>query len=161
MGMNFFCCRALELLRRAPVNSGLWGFLRLGRNVLLLPLVAAVFSVNAAEPVLLWQIGKPDNDNREFALAPNRYAEFREDGFFVVGRSEAKRDWPYAHPGPDDSWAGGRPHTFNILFGLKTLPQAGDCRLLVDLNDTQSRQAPRLRIEINGKAFDRDRKSVV
>ena len=154
MGMNTFCCRALELFGRARANAALLGCFRLSRN-LLLPLAAAVLSANAADPVLLWQIGKPDNDNREFALAPNRYAEFREDGFFVVGRSEAKRDWPYAHPGPDDSWAGGRPHTFNIVFGLKAPPQPGDCRLLVDLNDTQSRQAPRLRIEINGKAFDR------
>ena len=54
----------------------------------------------AAEPALLWQIGKPDNDNREFALAPNRYNEFRDDGFFVVGKSEPQRDWPYVHPGP-------------------------------------------------------------
>ena len=32
---------------------------------------------------LLWQIGRPDTNNAEFALAPNGYAKFREDGFFV------------------------------------------------------------------------------
>ena len=34
---------------------------------------------------MLFQIGNPDGDNAEFALAPNRYSEFREDGFFVGG----------------------------------------------------------------------------
>ena len=34
----------------------------------------------------LWQIGQPDTNNAEFALAPNGYGKFRDDGFFVVGR---------------------------------------------------------------------------
>ena len=57
---------------------------------------------------LLWQIGSPDNDTREFALAPNHYDQFREDGFFVVGSSDPARDWPYVQPGPADGWAGAR-----------------------------------------------------
>ena len=118
-------------------------------------LLAAVPVLHAEPGGLLWQIGKPDNDNREFALAPKGYVEFREDGFFVVGRSDAKRDWPYVHPGPHDAWAGGRQHTFTILFGLKNPPRSGDARLTLDLIDTQGKTPPELRIEVNGKAFAR------
>ncbi len=120
------------------------------RNSWLLLLLAITTSAPAQTPALLWQIGKPDNDDREFALAPNRYGEFRADGFFVVGKSDAKRDWPYVHPGPHDSWAGGRPHTFSIMFGLKSAPANGDCKLRLDFVDTQSRSAPELRLTING-----------
>ena len=103
----------------------------------------------------LWQIGKADNDTRGLALAPAGYARFAEDPLFIVGASEAARDWPYVHPGPSDAWAGGRQHTFTIAFGLSAPPKGGECRLVVDLVDTQSRTPPRLRIAVNGKASDR------
>ncbi len=98
----------------------------------------------------LWEIGKPDGDDREFALAPKGYAQFKEDGFFVVGRSEAQRDWPYVQPGPGDAWAGGKPHTFTVMFGLKQTPKTGECQLLVNLVDTHSRANPELLFSLNG-----------
>jgi len=113
----------------------------------------AASALAEAEKPLLWQIGKQDKDTREFALAPGNYAGFQGDGFFVVGQSDPKRDWPYVHPGPTDAWAGSRPHTFTIVFGLKSPPKEGACRLLFDLADTQQPQPPALRIEVNGKAF--------
>jgi len=116
--------------------------------------LAAAFG-RAQDAALLWEIGKADNDDREFALAPNQYAKFSQDGFFVVGQSDAKRDWPYVHPGPEDGWAGGRPHTFTIAFGLKAAPQAGAGRLIFDFVDTQGKIPPKLRIQVNGKAFER------
>lgn len=110
----------------------------------------------AADPTtFLWQIGQPDNTNREFALAPNRYREFRDDGFYVVGQSETKRDWPYVHPGPSDSWAGGKQHTFTVLFGLKSAPTQGQCRLQFDLLDTQNAAPPKLKVQLNGHGFER------
>ncbi|MCX6905659.1 MAG: polysaccharide lyase family protein, partial [Verrucomicrobia bacterium] len=108
---------------------------------------------DAPRPGLLWQIGQPDHDDREFALAPNRYHEFRDDGFFVVGRSEAKRDWPYVQPGPHDAWAGGRPHTFSIVFGVKEAVVDGTCNLRIDLVDTQGKTPPELRVDVNGREF--------
>ncbi|MEW6235692.1 MAG: polysaccharide lyase family protein [Candidatus Omnitrophota bacterium] len=108
----------------------------------------------AEETALLWQIGKPDRNNSEFALAPNQYDRFSEDGFFIVGQSEAKLDWPYAHPGPADSWAGGREHVFAIVFGLKNAPSAGQCKLKFDLLDSQNQSPPKLRIEINDRTYD-------
>jgi len=109
----------------------------------------------AGRAEVLWQIGKADNDTRELALAPNGYAKFSRDALFIVGRSEARKDWPYVHPGPADAWAGGRQHTFSIAFGLKAAPKAGKCRLILDLVDTQGQVPPRLRISINAHGVER------
>ncbi len=108
---------------------------------------------HAAETQTLWSIGGSDNTNGEFALAPNRYAEFRHDGFYAVGQSDSQRDWPYVHPGPQDGWAGGRKHTFRVLFGLEAAPNEGACQLHLDLLDTQHQIPPRLQIRVNGQQF--------
>jgi hypothetical protein len=115
---------------------------------------ALVQSAPASELTPLWQIGKADGSNAEYALAPGGYAQFKSDGFFVVGGSDPRRDWPYVQPGPVDGWAGGRPHTFIVLFGLKVLPAAGDCRLQFNLLDTHSTNPPKVRVEVNGRAFE-------
>ena len=101
----------------------------------------------------LWEIGKADNDTREFALAPGGYADYSADGFFIVGESNPARDWPYVHPGPTDPWAGSQPHTFTIAFALDAAP-AGDAVLNVALVDTQAKSPPRLTIRVNGKATE-------
>ncbi|MCY3021686.1 MAG: polysaccharide lyase family protein [Planctomycetota bacterium] len=124
-------------------------------SILLALGLLAVAAFGAEEAKTLWEIGKSDNNNAEFALAPGSYAQFKDDGFYVVGQSDPKRDWPYVHPGPADGWAGGGQHTFTIAFGLKAAPQGGDCKLVVDLLDTQGKTPPKLRIEINAKAFER------
>ena len=125
-----------------------------GLGLFALALLSALGTM-AAEPTphLLWSIGKPDGDDREFALVPGRYREFREDGFFVVGRSDAGRDWPYVHPGPHDDWAGSRSHTFTVVFGLKKLTATGESRLRIALVDTQNRTPSDLKIAINGQEF--------
>jgi len=119
--------------------------------VLSIAMVAAA-PVAAEETKLLWQIGARDNDTREFALAPGGYAGYGEDAMFFVGRCDPKQHWPYCHPGPDDSWAGGRAHTFTILFALKD-KVTGDCRLTIDLADTHGRAPPKLLVKVNGHAF--------
>jgi alpha-mannosidase len=118
--------------------------------------LAAALAHSASAPDLapLWQIGKADGSNAEFALAPGGYAQCKSDGFFVVGESDPGRDWPYVQPGPVDGWAGSRPHTFLVLFGLKVLPAAGDCRLQLDLLDTHSTNPPKVRMEVNGRTFE-------
>src|SRR5215813_4694112 len=91
-------------------NSSAFGFQILWPIAIGLVLGAPSVSPGQNTLAPLWEIGKPDRQDVEFALAPNRYHQFREDGFFVVGRSQAERDWPYVHPGPSDGWAGGRQH---------------------------------------------------
>ena len=106
----------------------------------------------AQERKLLWQIGKADNNSAEFAFAASGFPSYDRDGLFIVGRSDPKRDWPYAHPGPADLWAGGTAHTFTIYFGLRASRGAG--RLVVDLADTHRLRPPTLRIEVNGRRFE-------
>ena len=97
--------------------------------------------VTAAGPMTLWQIGAPDNGDAEFALAPQGYQQFKEDGFFVVGRSDAKIAWPYVHPGPLDGWAGNRRHVFTVV-GLTRdqVNSGGDPAVYITLPDAQKLQ---------------------
>jgi len=110
------------------------------------------FRSSAAEAgsAFLWQIGAPDGGDKEFALAPDQYANFHDDGFFVVGQSDPGKDWPYCQPGPSDAWAGGRTHTFAVIFGIASPPTAGSCKLRVKFVDTHGRAAPELKISLNG-----------
>jgi hypothetical protein len=137
-----------------------WRKRNLVSNILLFLAAFTSFSVaqNAAvpepgPPEFLWQIGKPDHNNAEFSLAPDRSFQFNADGYYIVGRSQSGESWPYVHPGPQDHWAGSRPHTFSVLFGLEKAPGAGECRLRFRLLDTHSQAPPRLRVEVNGTVF--------
>ena len=127
----------------------------LGLVCALLATVSASFPARAAEGQWLWQIGVPDTNNTEFALAPGQWGKFRDDALFVVGQSDPKTEWPYVQPGPNDNWAGSRQHTFTVLFGLKAVPKAGQCRLEVWLLDTHSSGAPKLEVQVNGRSFEK------
>ena len=112
-----------------------------------------------AEAKVFWQIGKADNNTSEFALGPdksNQYSvTFPHGALFVAGQSEGKQDWPYIQPGPADSWAGGKSHTFRIIFGLSKTPGEGECELVLDFVDTHSTQPPKLAIKVNEAQFER------
>lgn len=101
----------------------------------------------------LWQIGKPDNGVSEFAGSLDQASKFEKDGIFVVGRSREKTDWPFAHPGPDDSWAGGRQHSFSVLFGIKDLTSTDSCHLQFRLADTHEQVRDELSITVNGHPY--------
>ncbi|HEX4121856.1 MAG TPA: polysaccharide lyase family protein [Verrucomicrobiae bacterium] len=121
-------------------------------------LAAALLAWNccADEPSkLLWQIGRADHKDAEFALAPDGFDHFRKDGVFFVGESDPKKDWPYAQPGPVDSWGGRRQHTFTILFNLARDLESGEGELRLDLVDARQNNPPTVRIEIDGESFDR------
>ncbi|HOD51391.1 MAG TPA: polysaccharide lyase family protein [Candidatus Hydrogenedentes bacterium] len=107
----------------------------------------------AAEPVLLWEIGSRDNDTQDLALGRDRYAEFSEDPFFVVGQSDAAAVWPYCHPGPQDAWAGNRQHAFTIVFGLATVPTEPS-KLILDFADAHPGAPPVMRVDVNGHQTD-------
>ncbi len=118
-------------------------------TLLLLPCLSAPVFASAAEAAPLWQIGKADNDTADLALGPKGYQQLEADALYVVGHSEARRDWPYVLPGPSDAWAGSRQHDFAILFALKEKPAAA-CKLTIDLVDTQGIIPPRLAVLVNG-----------
>ena len=117
---------------------------------LCLPLFFATQPAFSADGDLtaLWQVGQADQKGAEFALGPDHYNQYSAEGFYVVGRSSAQSDWPYIQPGPADSWAGGRPHPFEIVFGLQKAPTAAS-RLDIRLLDTQDTIPPRVQVKIN------------
>lgn len=114
---------------------------------------------------IIWQIGMKDSSAVEFALAPGDYKEFLnhdfgwEDRFFLVGKSNPKEDFPYILPGPDDAWggtsrtAGIRTHVLNILFRMKSVPDRGDWKLIIDILDTQKDRPPYFKATVNGKSW--------
>jgi len=117
--------------------------------VLLFIFVAS--SLNCQAQKTLWQIGTSDNNYGEFALSPNQYNQFKTDGIFIIGKSDAKTTWPYVHPGPSDGWAGSREHSFSIHFGIAAPVENGQCQLILDLVDTHSNIQDQLKIQLNGK----------
>jgi alpha-mannosidase len=120
----------------------------------ILPIVLLLATCQFAAAQWLWQIGKEDGQYKEFALAVQGIHQYQSDPLFVVGRSDAAKDWPFIQPGPSDPWAGKTSHTFSIVFGLAKQPSAGDCILHVALVDTHPEGPPMLNIFINGKEFD-------
>ncbi len=111
--------------------------------------MAAAAATTSPAATLLWSIGTKDTNTAEFALGPKDYQGYRQPGVYIVGQSDAKRDWPYVQPGAaDGGWAPGTPQTFEIFFGLESAP-AEACRLELDFADTHSTRPPRLRVEVN------------
>jgi hypothetical protein len=103
-------------------------------------------------PKMLWRIGKCDGYCREFALAPNGYKDFKDDGNFTVGSSSPSKDWPYIHPGPRDAWAGGRKHAFTVHFNVDSM-QAGSAALLnLHVMAVFALFPPHLKLELNGRS---------
>lgn len=114
---------------------------------------------------MIWQIGESDNNSQEFALAPNDYNKFLEKDFgwedrsYVIGHSEAQKDFPYVLPGAEDYWggtsglAGIRPHQLNLLFGIADKPANGDWKLIVDILDCNPESPPFLKVSVNGKSW--------
>jgi hypothetical protein len=97
----------------------------------------------------LWQIGKPDKSTGDLAFGPKQYRDIKADGFYIVGASDPAHDWPYAHPGPNDSWAGSKTHQYTVIFGILKTVATDTCRLRIDMADTHSSQAPELVISVN------------
>ena len=110
-----------------------------------------IVKAQAPKPTLLWQIGRPDDELGEFAAPSGREVNWEKDGLFVVGKSHEKSDWPFAHPGPDDAWAGNKPHSYAIVFGIKQLV-SGEDNLIFKLIDVGYRDVA-LAITVNGRPF--------
>lgn len=118
-----------------------------------------------AQNNVVWSIGENNNSPSELALALDGYKQFLandfgyEDRYFLIGKSEAEKDFPYILPGPADEWggtwstSGWRTHDINIIFNLKDKPVKGAWKLVVDVYDTQQEKAPKFKVSINDKAF--------
>ena len=131
----------------------------------LLVIIVMSFSICAAQNKIVWQIGKSDNSSKEFALSNGEYNKFLEkdfgweDRFYVVGNSNEKEDFPFVLPGATDYWggtsglAGIRPHEINILFGVKSKPNKGHWKLVIDILDCSPEIPPFFKVTINDKSW--------
>jgi len=135
-------------------------YLKLGTGLALLLLFTWFVGPASGQTELLWQIGTADNDTAELALGRSGHGlystRFPHDALFVVGQSSPKQDWPYIQPGPADTWAGSKSHTFTIVFGIKASQFTGECEFVIDFVDTHSAKPPRMQININDLSFVRD-----
>lgn len=104
----------------------------------------------------LWRIGHLDAAYAEFALA-GKHEDFSSrfpDGVeYVIGTGDPAQDWPFIQPGPADTWAGNRPHTFAVRFDLDAVPETA-CRLLLALVSNQGAVPPAVAVTINDHACD-------
>lgn len=129
---------------------------RIGHGICRIAGIAAglLFALLAAktDAAVLWEIGKPDADYREFAIA-GKYREysarFSHDVLFTVGKSRTMTDWPFIQPGPGDNWAGSGTHPFRIEFDLKAAPKT-PLLLRLFLVDVQA-GGPTLEVDVNGR----------
>ena len=117
------------------------------------------------ENVVVWQIGENNNSGSEFALAPDHYGDYIardfgwEDKFFLIGKSDPNKDWPYIIPGTSDNWggtwgtSGWRSSTLTILFGIDRLTMSGNWKLTVDVLDCNPEDLPLLKVSVNGRSW--------
>ncbi|RUT78790.1 GH92 family glycosyl hydrolase [Ancylomarina longa] len=134
------------------------------RNLLLIVCIGLLLGACQPENKVIWQIGENDNSGSEFALSDNGYKDYIandfgwEDKYYLIGKSDEKKDWPYIIPGISDTWggtggtAGWRSSTLNILFGIDRLGR-GDWKLIVDILDCNSKDLPLFKITVNGKSW--------
>src|SRR5215468_7973634 len=69
----------------------------------------------------IWRIGSFDQASIEFAKQLD-YSDPAQDPVFVIGESEAAKDWPAYQPGSANGPAGYRLHPFSIIFDLHDPP---------------------------------------
>ncbi|MFC3199156.1 GH92 family glycosyl hydrolase [Parapedobacter deserti] len=153
-------CTALLLICWLP-----WAGLAYAKRTVAGTVSPTDVSLNNPDAQVIWQIGTPDGSAKEFALAEGDYEKFLdhdfgwEDRFFIVGKSNPKQDFPYVLPGPDDAWggtshtAGIRTHVLNVLFRMKSTPQQGEWKLIVDVLDTHEEHPPYFKVTVNGQSW--------
>jgi hypothetical protein len=117
--------------------------------------VAAANARSFAAGRAVAQVGDFDHRGLEFALSPNLSAQyptaFPQDVDFRHGVSDPGRDWCYLHPGPGDSWAGRKEHTFTLRFDLAAAPER-DLGFALWLIDSHATAAGTAELALNSRA---------
>ncbi len=131
----------------------------------LISLYCIMISPIHAQENLVWKIGDADNTGKGMALYPNGYSKFLEndfgyeDRFFAVGFHDIQNDWPFIHPGPENSWggtshtAGIRSHSLTINFQLPEVDSENIYKLLIDILDTDTIAGTKLKVSVNEEKF--------
>ncbi len=128
--------------------------MRLTRFFVAILIAWTVQTVTAAE---IWSIGNDDGNYQEFSAAGNYndfVKNFPTDPTVQIGSLNTKTEWPYIHPGPADSWAGAKLHTFTIQFDLPKA-NAGEAEPsayeLILKGWGQPGSPPSIDVDLNGK----------
>lgn len=104
------------------------------------------------------RVGQYDGKGSEFALSPNRSAEYRTvfpaGVDYTYGVSVPGKDWSYLQPGPADSWAGRKNHRFRFRFDLAELPTQ-DVDLALWLIDSHASIPGSVLLSVNGTEVER------
>lgn len=116
---------------------------------------------------LIWNIGEADSLTNGLALAPGDYKQFLandfgyEDRYFLIGRDDPSKSFPYVLPGPADEWggtwstSGWRTHETNILFGIDKIPNDGEWSLVVQVAERAQKKPPILKVNINNSQMEK------
>ena len=108
-----------------------------------------------AASMTLWQIGKFDHSSADLNqdLARRAFSGGtlpRAPVVYIIGKSNAKTDWPAYQPGSANARAGHRPHPYSIQFDLPNGPK-GRYFLKVGFVTGRRSNEPTLQVEINGQ----------
>ena len=118
--------------------------------IVILTVKTVVFSQSM--PVL-WQIGERDKSAAEFVLGPADYPSFPQRFknraiVYEIGKSKPETDFPFALPGPSDTWSGFISRQIVIRFGIKDIPESCPARFEMNYLDVRT-SPPVLEITIN------------
>ncbi|MGC4936509.1 polysaccharide lyase family protein [Kribbella sp. DT2] len=104
------------------------------------------------------RVGQYDGKGSEFALSPNRSADypatFPNDVDYTYGTSVPAQHWSYLFPGPSDKWAGSKNHRVLFRFDLAVVPTK-DLDLALWLIDSHAGLAGSALLLVNGTEVER------
>ncbi len=114
----------------------------------------AAASRSAGSPKIVWQIGKEDQDDGEFALVGNN-KEYslkfpQKTLLYEIGKSNPATDWPYIQPGTADAWGTRQIQPRVIRFALADEPR-GVFVLRVAMVDVHPSDPSVLKVAVNGQ----------
>lgn len=102
-------------------------------------------------------VGEFDGRGTELALAESGFVHYRtrfpHDVDFRAGFDLPGERWSFVHPGPEDAWAGRRPHHFRLRFDLAERPRRA-VELAVWVADRHPSRAGTMDLRINDVDLD-------
>lgn len=109
----------------------------------------------------VWEFGKKDRDFSDLAMSEEavkyarRYARrFPKDPVFAIGKDDARKSWPFIHPGPFDGWAGGnRKYNFTVTFDMGRIRRKF-YTLNINLVSSHGDGPPLLQVDVNGTSWN-------
>ncbi|AQT68769.1 alpha-mannosidase [Anaerohalosphaera lusitana] len=142
-----FCLVNGDFMKMAEVNL---------KKIAVLVYVLYFQSLVSGQAVTLWQIGTPDNDYSELAIARNYSAyssTFPYDADYMISTDSPGTDWPYIQPSTSDSWAESKQHPFLIRFDTDASYSYPVYQLDICLVASHCANPPSIDLSVNGQSW--------